>query len=194
MGMFDDIICKYKLPMPKNPKGYSGSERFQTKDLENCLSLYKIQEDGTIWLETYERKIIDGNPKGKSIFDRIGRFQKINVSWKQLFDTDTINIYDYEESTGDYDYYILYKLVFKEGVVSSVDLLEFEASDNSKRKKREKEFEKELKERAKFVATLRYRVLYRHWNKLVSFVFRNLQKTTQKIGCNLLKVESFLKI
>ena len=73
-------------------------------------------------------------------------------------------------------------------------LLEFEASDNSDRKKRDQQFKKELEERAKFVATLRYRVLYRPWNKLVSFVFRNLQKTTQKIGSILWKVEAFFKI
>lgn len=194
MGMFDDVICKYKLPMPEDPKGYSGSERFQTKDLDNCLSLYKIQEDGTIWLETFESRVIDGDPKGKSIFDRLGRVEKINVAWKQLFDTDSIEIYDYERGSGDYDYYILYQLVFREGVVSSVDLLEFEASDNSDRKKRDQQFKKELEERAKFVATLRYRVLYRPWNKLVSFVFRNLQKTTQKIGSILWKVEAFFKI
>lgn len=194
MGMFDDIICKYKLPMPEDPKGYSGSERFQTKDFDNYRSLYKIQEDGTIWLETFESRIIDGDPKGKSIFARVGRVEKINVSWKQLFDTDTIEIYDYERSPGDYDYYILYKLVFKEGVVSSVDLLEFEASDNSGRKKREKEFEKELKERAKFTATLRYQILYCPWNKLIAFIFRNLHKTIQKIGSTLWKIEFFFKI
>lgn len=180
--------------MPEDPKGYSGSERFQTKDLDNCLSLFKIEEDGTIWVETYENKIISGNPKGKSIFDRVGYVEKINVAWKQLFDTDTIEIYNYSQSNGDYDYWISYKLVFYNGVISSVHLLEFKASDNSSRKLRDKEFEEELKQRAKLVATLRYRILYRPWNKAINFIFCNLREITQKLGSTLWKVESFLKI
>ena len=37
MGMYDSIICKYPLPMPEDPKGYTGSREFQSKDLDCAL-------------------------------------------------------------------------------------------------------------------------------------------------------------
>jgi len=50
MGMFDNIICKYKLPL----KG-ANRIKYQTKDTEaQFLDNYEIREDGTLWHEVYD--------------------------------------------------------------------------------------------------------------------------------------------
>ena len=54
MGMYDDIVCKYPLPLPEDTKGFVPL-RFQTKDLDNAFDCYEISEDGTLWLRECER-------------------------------------------------------------------------------------------------------------------------------------------
>ena len=46
MGMYDEIICEMQLP--NNPPSFAkmADHRFQTKDLECMLNLYKISKDG----------------------------------------------------------------------------------------------------------------------------------------------------
>lgn len=48
--MFDEINCKYPLPMPADPQGYTGSVDFQTKSLNNALDKFEIREDDTLWI------------------------------------------------------------------------------------------------------------------------------------------------
>jgi hypothetical protein len=52
MGMFDSIECNYPLPLPLEvidvlPDPYD--QEFQTKDLENLLDLYYLNEDGILY-------------------------------------------------------------------------------------------------------------------------------------------------
>jgi hypothetical protein len=52
MGMFDSIQCNYPLPLPLDvvdiiPDPYN--QEFQTKDLENLLDLYYLNEDGVLY-------------------------------------------------------------------------------------------------------------------------------------------------
>jgi hypothetical protein len=52
MGMFDSIECNYPLPLPLEvvdvmPDPYD--QEFQTKDLENLLDLYYLNEDGVLY-------------------------------------------------------------------------------------------------------------------------------------------------
>lgn len=59
MGMFDDIRCKYPLPLPQ----YQENE-FQTKDTPSqWMDLYEIREDGTLWREDYDTE--DQSERGK---------------------------------------------------------------------------------------------------------------------------------
>ena len=48
--MYDTVICKYPLPMPDDPKGYAGSDDFQTKDLDLALATYIIDENGQLFI------------------------------------------------------------------------------------------------------------------------------------------------
>ena len=55
MGMFDSVQCNYPLPLPLDvvdlyPDLYE--KEFQTKDLENLLDHYILNEDGELlWIK-----------------------------------------------------------------------------------------------------------------------------------------------
>ena len=55
MGLYDNIVCKTALPIPKDRGELSDvkwmNEVFQTKDMDNVLLDYEIREDGTLWLD-----------------------------------------------------------------------------------------------------------------------------------------------
>ena len=66
MGMYDSIDCQYPLPMPDDPKGYTGSFGFQTQDFECALDIYIIDKDGQLFLEQRETEWVEGDPNGKN--------------------------------------------------------------------------------------------------------------------------------
>ncbi len=53
MGMYDSIECKCWLPMPDEPKGYTGSHGFQTKDFDCALDIYIIDENGKMHVVSF---------------------------------------------------------------------------------------------------------------------------------------------
>ena len=83
MGMYDDIICKYPLPLPEDTKGYI-SNGFQTKDLDCGLDCYEIREDGTLWLREYFREYTEGDPNGKTLFEKYGMVKETKVWWTHV--------------------------------------------------------------------------------------------------------------
>ena len=107
MGMFDDVVCKYPLPLPEDPKGYC-NDKYQTKDFDNAMDLYEIREDGTLWLRCAEYEYTDGNPNAKSLIEKLPTRKEIKVWWQQIFPiTDTVRLYAYDSDTNDtYDYWI----------------------------------------------------------------------------------------
>lgn len=192
MGMFDDIECKYPLPMPDDPKGYTGSKNFQTKDLDNSLSLYEIREDGTIWRKFVTKsEYVKGDKKSKSIIGRIGYLKELEHEYRQQFDITNILMYDYIQTKGDYDYSIDYEVNFENGIVKNIKIVNFEATDNKSRKERDAKWKEELRIRNKFTSTLRYRFVYQHWNKMIRFVFRYLHSIVNFMNSNLYKIERY---
>jgi len=193
MGMFDTIFCKYPLPMPEDPKGYSGSGDFQTKDLDNVLSVYEIREDGSLWREKVEGKYIAGDPKSKNLWDSFGHFEITKKWWEKQSITDTINILDYQRTDGDFDYCIEYEIILKDGIVSSVNIIRFSAEDNSRRKEADQKFAKEMKASYSYKKTFRYRFFFGPYNSFVSFAFRKINKILNFLLDKSWKVEKFLK-
>jgi hypothetical protein len=62
MGMFDSIKVKAKLPLTDELKGYNlnwEEIEFQTKDLDNCLSEYILDENGFLFEEVVEREYVE---------------------------------------------------------------------------------------------------------------------------------------
>jgi len=170
--MFDTIICKYKLPMPDDPKGYSGRESFQTKDLECGLSTYEIDSAGQLFICKSEGHFVEGDKASKSFFDRIGHF-KITKEWLEpIFNTTEIHMYDYVNSNTEYDYSIEYKITFIKGIVDRVEIFDFDAEPNEKRKLRDIAFKKENEEWIEFTKTCKYKYFVKPYNKSIRFIFR----------------------
>lgn len=194
MGMFDTIKCKYKLPMPENPKGYSGSDDFQSKDLDCSLSYYEIREDGSLWREDVESEWVAGNPKAKSFLDRLGHPKRISSKWVQVFDQKQVSIYDYLQGEGEYDYSIEYNLNFENGILKEANLHQFEAKDNAERKRREAIFKEQMRKDMEFRKTFRFRLICNPWNIFIRFVFNYLNKIVNSIQSNMFKIERMLKL
>ncbi len=107
MGMFDDIICKYPLPVPG-----ANALRFQTKDTPNqFLNLYEIREDGSLWHEDYDvedrsdaalwQREHPGQEVPKELDGFVGCAARINKRWVPVpdFDGDLVfySMYDIKE-------------------------------------------------------------------------------------------------
>ncbi len=128
MGMYDDIICKYPLPLPQDTKGFE-PRGFQTKDLDNALDCYEIREDGTLWLRECEREYTEGNPNGKTWSEKFGIVKETKVWWTHVKLTKSIDIYDYQHGEGEYDYWVEFEIVFIDGVIDKIKLIKFEATN-----------------------------------------------------------------
>jgi hypothetical protein len=176
MGMYNSVDCQYPLPMPDDPKGYTGSFGFQTKDFECALDIYIIDKDGQLFIEQRESEWIEGDPNGKNFLEKSGYAKTVKTWLEPLNDTCTIQFYDYSHSNNtDYDYWIVYDAIFINGKLSEVKLTTFEATANSERKKKDTEFHNKLRERDNFRKTRRYKYLFNPYNKCIRFLFHNLR-------------------
>lgn len=194
MGMFDTIICKYPLPMPSDPKGYVGSESFQTKDLENALLVYEIREDGTLWEQKHETEWVEGDSKSDNWLDKMGHNKTLKSWWDQVSFTKTIRMLDVQFNDGEYDYVINYKINFVKGVVSEVEISSFEARPNNERKSRDFEFIEIMKQREKFIKSWKYRYFYKHYHNVVHFVLGTLVVLFSWLAATLSKLERRISI
>ena len=192
MGMFDYVTVKMKLPMPVPIQGYKGSDNFQTKDLENCLFNYIIKSNGTLWVEKVDYTYVPPTEeeKKKSAIFAIGK-NIVNKRWTERVRdvSGKVTIYDYQEHNGkdeNFDYYIEYDILFKEGKVTSIEITRFEVSNNFARKNREQEFiENDLKRR-ELENKWYFKTFCKPWNKIISSIFRrtvsfNFFKLRQKL-------------
>ena len=195
MGMYDSIECKYPLPMPEDPKGYTGSYGFQTKDFENSLDIYIIDKDGQLSIERRETEWVGGDPNGKSFLEKSG-YLKTKKTWLETVNrTCTIQFYDYLSSNKtDYDYWIVYNAVFIEGKITDVKLTTFEARPNSERKEKDEAFKMKLKLRHEFIQTWRYKYIYKPYNTIIRAVVRGSTKCLTKLKMLIFKLESKMLI
>jgi hypothetical protein len=133
MGMFDSIECNYPLPLPLEvvdilPDPYD--QEFQTKDLENLLDLYYLNEDGVLYWRKrkYEWKD-DDNAYLKGYMD---------VVEEEVVPTDfhgVLNFYCYETVHEDEssdkakDVTIDYLAKFTNGKLENIEVLSYEVRD-----------------------------------------------------------------
>jgi hypothetical protein len=194
MGMYDDIVCKYPLPLPEDTKGFVPL-KFQTKDLDNALDCYEIREDGTLWLRECEREYTEGDPNGKTFFEKFGMVKETKVWWTHVKTTSTIRMYDYSNySDGPYDYWVEFEIVFIDGVIDKIKLIKFDAMDNTERKEKHRKDVEYWTNRQKFEYTLFYRLIGKPYNKLITFICRTIHKSATWITYKIWHVERFLKI
>lgn len=133
MGMFDSIECNYPLPLPLEvidilPDIYN--QEFQTKDLENLLDVYYLNEDGILYWRKrkYEWK------------DDDSAFLKgyMDVVEEEVVPTDfhgVLNFYCYETIHEDEnsdkakDVTIDYLAKFTNGKLENIEVLSYEIID-----------------------------------------------------------------
>jgi hypothetical protein len=195
MGMYNSVDCHYPLPMPEDPKGYTGSHGFQTKDFECALDVYIIDKDGQLLLERRDSEWIEGDPNGKSFLDKMGHVKTIKTWLEPLTNTCTIQFYDFIDSNKtDYDYWIVYDAVFIEGKMKEVKLTTFEATPNSERKKKDIEFHKKMREWDEFRKTRRYKYFLNPYNKIIKFICDKVYKALCFLSSRVWRVHNFLRI
>lgn len=186
MGMFDSINCKYPLPMPENPRGYTGSVDFQTKCLDLNMDNFEIREDGTLWKSNVMFETTD---------DALRPYKIKDTQWVPHNITQTIEIYDYiNPDTKGVDCSISYQITIIDGKVQKVDLTRFEARDNSFRLEQQKVHIDRMMQRRVFESTLLYRILFKPYNKIINFVFKHLCRANRYWYNNLWKLERKLTI
>jgi hypothetical protein len=92
MGMFDELRCKYPLPVPG-----ANELLFQTKDTpEQYMDLYEIREDGSLWHEVYD--IEDrSDPNAEGLMALAGCMTRVNKQWEPCDMTGEIRFYTYTD-------------------------------------------------------------------------------------------------
>ena len=193
--MYDTIVCKYPLPIPDDPKGYTGSDDFQTKDLDLSLSTYTIDENGQLFVHRFEGEWEPGNKDADSFIGKLGYFKTTKKWLEQLNTTITVIFYDYQQSNNtDYDYFIEYEAVFVNGKITSVKLIEFTATHNAERKIKDAEFNERLKKHHEFIKTWRYKYFVKPYNKTISFIFHKTSKAFYNLSYILNRIEVKIKL
>ena len=193
MGMFDDIECKYPLPLPEEPKGFTGEIYFQTKDLECCLDKYEIREDGTLWIHKVEYEYPDDvADENLSWGDITLKIKEKKSWWEPVNTTRTIKMYNSVYGDGEYDYWVVYEITFLDGKVTKTNLAKFEARLNAERKKDSEENIKRLKAWLEYTKTKRYRYIHKPYQSVIKFVFKKLIGCLDKTKTALFKLEMYL--
>jgi len=139
MGMFDGIVCEYKLPLPEDLGELSeigwGELEFQTKSLNNTLSKYTIEDDGQIYEEKTKQKLIeDENSPDKA------RIEIIEDGIEKNYFTGELIFYTYLP-TKEYDYFIEFTALFWKGELKEIERTEWKKEENTERKEEEKKYE-----------------------------------------------------
>ena len=147
MGMFDEITWKSELPIPDEIKDFVDWKnfKFQTKDLENCLLEY-IVEDGVLYEIEIEREYIEysederKNVKPWNIYKDV--IEKSRTT-KKLDYHGKIRFYTYECLNNEYDFMVEFNAYFIYGKLDKVELAEFKKHPS--RSKEYNKWEDELK-------------------------------------------------
>jgi hypothetical protein len=145
--MFDSITIdkSVDLPKPDNFESFNFHERsYQTKDLNCLLAEYRFK-DGEIQERKSERIFVEDKTH---LLGGYCQEKPDTVKWVKRADiTDYICFYDlWNDITPDSDVWLEYSAHIVDGNIKDIKLVKFDFSDNSERKKREREFrEKTIK-------------------------------------------------
>jgi hypothetical protein len=150
MGMFDNISVSDPLPFTEEMKALGFAENkhtFQTKDLDNTLSSYIIQNN-KLYIEKYKtERWVEGDPDSKNPFYKIGRIEREDLYFEEVPYHGEIYFYDFcQDKENKYDCWIEFKAIFTNGTLEKIEPFKFTAEDNSLRKQREKEWAEKFDE------------------------------------------------
>lgn len=188
MGMFDNISVSDQLPYSEEMIALGLNKNvwvFQTKDLENTMDSYFIQE-GKLFKQCFKTETwVGGNEKAKDWLDRLGHLERNDPFLLPVLHHGEIYFYEFVTDVQDkYDCWIEFKAIFTEGILNKIELVKFTKEENTERKQRETEWEEERKRKESiwynkyFLYTRPYRwfafkIWYKTFNRLGNF-FLNL--------------------
>ena len=145
MGMFDEIYVKKDLPLPEEVTNLFDwkNYRFQTKDLDNYLGEYIINEYNELVEVVIEREYVpyteeekkELKPKPWSIWKEVIEKSR---SYKIIDYHGVLNFYNYESLDEDTDFWLDFKAYFVYGKLDKIELVEF--NKNTGKKEKDKEF------------------------------------------------------
>ena len=142
MGMFDEITVKHNLPLPEEVKNLSvdwKEIRFQTKDLENLMSEYLI-DNNSLYQRIVELEYIDfteeekkQNKKNKKWFPIYKDVIEKSSYHKKINDFHgSINFYHYDEFDDKEDFMIDFIAHYIYGNLDRIEFLKFEKFESRK--------------------------------------------------------------
>lgn len=161
MGMYDEITIKKALPLPKELKKLPiqwKEHKFQTKNLENCLLEYFIDNKGNLYEIDIEREYIPYSEEEKknkqSPWDLYKEVKEISRHNKKVDFHGKLCFYDYLNFDEQQDCWLEFEAYFIYGKLDKIELKEFRLEPSHSL--RLEEFKKELNAKQK---TLKYKVL-----------------------------------
>ncbi len=115
MGVFDELTCKYPLPI----KG-ANEIKFQTKDTPSqYLDNYEIREDGSLWHEIYDTED-KSDPNAEGLLRICGMLSRVNKRWEAELITGEIVFYG---SLPD-ETWVEFSAYFVDGTIKYLHVLE----------------------------------------------------------------------
>lgn len=151
MGMFDSIQCSYPLPLPLEvidilPDIYD--LEFQTKDLDNVLDLYFINEDGSFSERKREYAWKDDDSYFLKGYMNVVSEKIIPHNFHGILNFYIYEIvYEDENFTKGKDISLDYVAKFTNGKLENIEILDYKISDATERLHFIKEKMKEFKKR-----------------------------------------------
>lgn len=101
MGMFDDLRCKYPLPVEG-----ANNVAYQTKDAQAdpYMEQFEIREDGSIWRELYDVEDRSDFALGIGEDKFAGCMSRINKRWEPHNITGEVRFYTWDKDAGSLEF------------------------------------------------------------------------------------------
>lgn len=194
MGMFDEITVTHDLPLPEELKSLISidwkSHKFQTKDFENCMVDYLI-DNNQLFEKVVEREYVpyteeekkNKNHRAWNIWKEV--IQK-SIEFKKIDYHGRITFYTYDSFDEEHDFWVEFQAFFTYGKLDKIEFIEF-----NKQKANRTSMAEWTEKRKKLEATLSYKI--RKYSgffllvKKLSNIFSVLSKVFQNIQMTLMR-------
>lgn len=190
--MFDEIYVKQDLPLPDEIKSLKDwrNYTFQTKDLDNCLSEYIINEYNQLVEVITEREYIPYTEEERKKARPWEIWKEVKEGAKTYKNTNyhgLITFYVYDNIDEDTSFWADFKATFTHGELEKIELVEFKKTPG--RKTLDEEFYKKLElEKKKPWNVFKKYATYLGWR----WFWRKVEKLIFKIENCIGKLRMFL--
>jgi hypothetical protein len=145
MGMFDNIICKKKLPLNDELKKLDikwNEAQFQTKDLDNCLVDYIITKNGQLLVDvkkyeyTYYTKE-ELKSKDRKPWSFVKDSKLVEHYTKKVDFHGMLSFYNVFEFSNEEDIWVEFNAYFVYGKLDKIELAKTEKQESQKSRMKE---------------------------------------------------------